>query len=120
MASRAAPVPGPMAGQGTREAMAGQGAWAAMVGLPPRPRPQPPPLRQEPYYTPKKKFLGGSRGLIGHLGALWKCGLLGALWKGGHCIALSRAITGALSGGAGTAGERRRTCVGRSCIKFIF
>ncbi len=31
LASRAAPVPGAMAGQGTREAMADRGAWAAMA-----------------------------------------------------------------------------------------
>ncbi len=45
-----------MAGQGTREAMAEQGAWEAMVRPFPRPRPQPPPrsLRPEPYYPPPK------------------------------------------------------------------
>ncbi len=50
LVSRAAPIPGAMAGQGTREAMADpgtqeamveQGARAAMADPPPRPRPQP-------------------------------------------------------------------------------
>ncbi len=76
-ASRAAPVPGPTAERGAR---------AAMAGPPPRLRPQPPPqpLRLEPYYPPKKKFLGESRGSVGYLGALWKRGHLGALWKRRH------------------------------------
>ncbi len=60
-ASRAAPVPGPMAERGaraamadpgTREAMADQGTLEAMAGLPKRLRPQ--PQRLEPYYPPKK------------------------------------------------------------------
>ncbi len=96
-ASRAAPVLGAMAGQGTREAMADpgtreamaeqgareamaeqgareamaeQGAWEAMVGPPPRPRPQPPPrsLRPEPYYPPKI-----SLGKIGAPSGTWGC-----------------------------------------------
>ncbi len=54
-ASRAAPVPGPMAEQG---------AWVAMVDLPPKPRPQPPPqpLRPEPYYPPKLNYWGELQG----------------------------------------------------------
>ncbi len=36
------------------------------------------PLRLEPYYPPpKKNFLGESRGSIGHLRVLWRCGHLG-------------------------------------------
>ncbi len=67
MASRAAPVPGPMAGPGTREAMGGQGTREAMVGsgdsggmaaMRPRPQPPPRPLQQSPSTPPKKKSLG--------------------------------------------------------------
>ncbi len=47
-ASRAASVPGPTAEQEARAAKADQGIQGAMAGLPPRPRPQPPPLRLEP------------------------------------------------------------------------
>ncbi len=59
-ASRAAPFPGPTAEQGAREAMADLETREAMVDLPPRPRPQPPPLQLEPYYPPPQKILRGA------------------------------------------------------------
>ncbi len=44
-ASRAAPAPGPLAEQGAWAAMADPGIRAAMASPPPRPQPQPGPLR---------------------------------------------------------------------------
>ncbi len=106
-----APVPGPTAERGARAAMSDQGAWVAMgirelgrlwwettsEAEAEVPTPASPSGALLP--PPKKKFLGESRGSIGHLGALWKRGLLGALWKHGllgllwrrrHSIALLR------------------------------
>ncbi len=62
-ASRAAPVLGAMAGQGTREAMADRGAWVASMGV-----------------APQKNFIGETL----HLPvALWRRGRSG-LWGAGR------------------------------------
>ncbi len=68
-AFRAAPIPGAMAGQGTREAMAEQGIQEAIVGPPSSPRPQPPPqpLWLELYYPPPQKKKNNSLGIVGAL-----------------------------------------------------
>ncbi len=103
-ASRAAPVPGPMAEQGARAAMADSGIREAMAGLPlrPRPRSQPPPrpLWLEPYYPPpppKQIPLGEVEA-----GSVWLSGGAGTL---------------GCSGGAGIWGHSGKTL--NICIKQL-
>ncbi len=77
-ASRAAPVPGPMAEQGARAAMADSGIREAMAGLPlrPRPRSQPPPglYGWSPTTPPKLIPLGEVEA-----GSVWLSGGAGTL-----------------------------------------
>ncbi len=133
-ASRAVPVPEPMAERGAREAMADRVAWAAMAdpgtreamadqgtreamaGPPPRPRPPPRHLRLETYYPPKIISLGeiGARsGTWGRSGGTDSWGRSGGAdtWGRSGGAGTAKCIQGAGTGGrcrgAGSGGRCR-------------